>query len=169
MNIIPVELLTMIATSDFNTFMSLLRVPTIGNRLCEQYPQLIAKERFVRIVITAGGKTKTYLGGKLHSFSDQPAVKSTSISRWYWHGEKHRGGDLPAVVYPTDDKFWYRYDKLHRDGDLPAIVYCSGNKHWYWNDERHRGYDKPAIEWSNGDKWWYRYDKLVHMEKNVSN
>jgi hypothetical protein len=74
MDTIPVELLTIIATDSFELFITLLQVPTIGQRLCEWYPQITAREKFITID-TDSERTRTFLAGRLHSFNDQPAVK----------------------------------------------------------------------------------------------
>ena len=53
------------------------------------------------------------------------------------NGRKHRGGDLPAMIYPDGSKIWYKNGKIHRElvaliggihttsppyGDLPAEI-----------------------------------------------
>ena len=45
MDTLPIELVTIIAVNSFDLFTTLLRVSTIGNRLCEQYPQMYAKKK----------------------------------------------------------------------------------------------------------------------------
>ena len=179
MDTLPIELVTLIATDTFELFTTLLRVSTIGNRLCEQYPQLIAKEKFI-VVITDNEKTITYLNGKLHSLNDQPAIVDSNGNKlwykygklhrrdlpaaeytngdkeWYWHDELHRDCDLPAVIR-ANDSFWYWHGKLHRENDQPAIISAEGVKYWCWNNGLHRDCDLPAIEFANGKKCWYKH------------
>jgi hypothetical protein len=134
MDTIPVELLTQIATDTFELFTTLLHVNTIGQRLCEQYPQLAAKEKFIRYIY---GK-HSYLNNKLHSFNDQFATKHINGDKyWYRYGKLHRR-DLPAVEFSDGSKFWYWNGKRHRENDLPAIE-------WYWNNKLHHNNNLPAI------------------------
>ena len=133
MDTLPIELVTIIAVDSFELFTTLLRVSTIGNRLCEQYPQLVAKEKFIRMnVISLQGYIRSYLNGMEHSFNDQPAIE-----------------------YPNIDKSWYRYGNRHRGNDLPAFISKNGYKSWHWNGKRHRDNNLPAIECPNGHKEWY--------------
>jgi hypothetical protein len=102
----------MIAVDSFDLFTMLLRVPSIGNRLCEQYPQLIAKEKFMT-AIDIDNIIRTYLNGKLHSFNDQPAVEfANGYKFWYWNGKRHRR-ELPAIECATSGiKEWYKRGKF---------------------------------------------------------
>ena len=154
MDALPIELVTIIACDDFELFTTLLRVNTIGQRLCEQYPQLIAKEKFICAVNKFDYKC-TYLNGRLHSLDDQPAVEFTSGDKeWYRYGKKHRGGDLPAFKYINGAKKWYWNGYKHRENDLPAVVRAWGDKEWFWHGKRHRK-GLPAIIKINGGKYWY--------------
>ena len=188
MDTLPVELVTIIATDTFELFTTLLLVPTIGHRLCTEYPQLIAREKFISTK-TTDNKIYSLLNNKKHSFDDQPAViyKPADTKYWYKYSKRHRENkpaveyacgdkewwmngqhhrcDQPAVIYASGDKEWYQHGKLHRENDLPAVENISGTKCWYWNGERHRR-DQPAIEWSNGDKEWFWYGKH-HRENDL--
>ena len=107
MDTIPVELLTMIAVDSFDIFVTLLRVPMIGVRLCDYYPQLIARGRFIRVVENNNDKF-TYLNNRLHSFNDWPAYISKDGDKyWWWHGERHRENEQPAIECTDGSKFWY--------------------------------------------------------------
>ena len=163
MDTLPVELLTMIAVDSFDLFTTLLHVPTIGNRLCEQYPQLIAKEKFITVKID-DGNTRTYLNGVLHSFGDIPAIMyANGTKHWCLYGKHHRK-DQPAIIYASGDKAWYWHNKRHRDGDQPAIEYANGDKHWYWYDKLHRK-DLPAcISKLTGNHWFW--DNVLHREND---
>ena len=103
MNTLPDELVALIATNDFDLFVTLLRVPTIGTVLCSQYAQMIAKNKFIK-VIHNNDTTITFLNNKMHSFNDEP-----------------------ALVLGDNSKVWYRYGKKHRV-DLPAVIQCNGTK-----------------------------------------
>ena len=92
----------------------------------------------------------------------------------YKNGERHRGGNLPAIEYPDGEKHYYKNGERHRDGDLPAIEYADGTSRYFRNGKRHRDGELPAIEWSDGDKSYYkngiRYTKeqvefMTRMEK----
>ena len=136
MDTLPIELVTIIATDTFELFTTLLRVNTIGQRLCAEYPQLVAKEKFICEVKEFGYK-HTYLNNQLHSFNDQP-----------------------AIVYTNHQK-WYRYGELHRGNDLPAIIYKNGRKCWFWNGQRHRGGNLPAVEDKHA-KEWHIHGKFIY-------
>jgi hypothetical protein len=123
MDTIPVELVTIIATDSFELFITLLQVPTIGQRLCEWYPQMTARGKFITYKIDSDCK-KSYLNNRLHSFNDQPAAE-----------------------YENGNKYWYRHGKRHRR-NLPAIEWCNGYKQWYWKGKCRRENDLPTIEWS---------------------
>ena len=136
MDTLPIELVTIIAVDTFELFTTLLLVPTIGQRLCEQYPQMYARKKFITTDIDNKGVTRTHLNDELHSVNDQP-----------------------AIIYANGGKEWYRFGKLHRK-DLPAVVFADGTKKWFWNGKRHRGDDLPAAEIIDGSKMWYRYGEL---------
>ena len=155
MDTLPVELVTIIAIDSFELFTTLLRINTIGQRLCEPYPQQIAKGKFI-----TNSKTKTYLNGRLHSFNDQPAVEHTDGSKyWYKYGNCHRGNDLPAVENANGTKYWYWNGYRHRC-DQPAVVYANGTKEWCCYGRYHRD-DLPAIERADGRKFWYQHGDLI--------
>ena len=135
MDTLPIELLTVIATDTFELFTILLRVHTIGNRLCEEYPQRVVREKFISVDINEYGTTRTYLNDKLHSFNDQPAIVCASGDKhWYWYGQRHRK-DLPACVSANGYKSWYWYGQRHRSYNLPAVVFVDGRKEWYIHGE----------------------------------
>ena len=91
-------------------------------------------------------------------------VKENTIGKYWRRNDKlHRGGDLPAIVWPNGDKFWWKNNKRHRDGDLPAVEYSNGTKYWYKNDKLHRDGDLPAVEYSNGTKEWWNYGKEYYL------
>ena len=145
MDILPIELVTLIATDTFDLFITLLRVPTIGVRLCADYPQMIAKKKFIIIGTGIFGSTYTYLNDKLHSFNDKPAcVHLNGELSWYKYGKRHRGGGLPTLILNDGTKMWYWKGKLHRNDNLPAIEYASGVKIWY---NHGTNYHDPSHIW----------------------
>ena len=139
MDSLPIELVTIIACDSFELFTTLLHVPTIGNRLCEQYPQMIARSKFISIW-SGGYVTRTYLNGRLHSIDDQPAIIN---------------------IHECVCNYWYKYGKKHRGGDLPAYVNTDGSKAYYWNGLYHRDDNLPAIEFANGEKAWFIHGEYV--------
>lgn len=54
-----------------------------------------------------------------------------SYTAWYWLGEFHRDGDMPAYATP-DFREWYRNGKLHRKYG-PARITADGGAEWWWN------------------------------------
>ena len=154
MDSLPVELVvTIIAIDSFELFTALLRVCTIGNRLCEEYPQQIAREKFIT---TNHIGTKTYLNGKLHSFNGKYAnINALCVKYWYKYGKLHRR-DQPAIEYANGDNDWYWNDERHRENDQPAVENANGGKEWYWYGKPHRENDLvPAlVEYTNGKKWY---------------
>ena len=158
MDTLPIELVTIIAVDSFELFTTLLRVATIGNRLCEQYPQQIAKEKFISYLDASHIKF-IFLNGRLHSFNEQPAVvKANGTIKWYRYGNLHRENDLPAAIY-SYYKEWYWRGQLHRENDLPAVEYSFTGKEWYQHGVRHRDGDLPAIHFKNDREEWYQYGK----------
>ena len=156
MDTIPVELLTIIAVDDFDIFVALLRVPTIGTRLCAEYPQLVAKGKFIRIK-NNGDNRYSFLNNQFHSFNDLPAIIYAGHSKqWYKYGKCHRR-ELPAYEYTTGNKAWFHEGELHRENDLHAVEYVNDRKEWFWHGKLHRGNDDlPAlVERADGRKEWY--------------
>ena len=186
MDTLPIELVTIIAVDTFELFTTLLRVNTIGQRLCAEYPQLIAKGKFMMTITDTDSNIFTYLNKKLHSFGDQPAVINVTnytvrynnfhnnthrvfaiytkeirqkYNAWYRYGKLHRDNDLPAIIHTNGSKEWYQNGLSHRN-NLPAVEYASGEKEWYKHDYLHSFNDQPAIIHANGDKRWYKHGQL---------
>ena len=154
MDLLPIELVTLIAVDTFELFTTLLRVPTIGVLLCSPYAQLYAKEKFIKKVFLNTDSYATLLNNRFHSFDDQPAVVyGEQIKMWYKYGLKHRDGDKPAHFSATIK--YYKNGHKHRDGDLPAVICPDMSMHWYRNGTRHRDGDQPAIVYTSGVKYWY--------------
>ena len=133
MDTLPIELVTIIATSDFELFITLLRVNTIGQRLCDWYPQMYAREKFIKTIVDKTyGDVRTYLNDRLHSFNDLPAVhyNDDKYNAWYKYGLLHRDNDLPAVI-SHNVREWRVNGKLHRDNNRPAFKDIGGTKCWY--------------------------------------
>lgn len=108
----------------------------------------------------------TYKNGVLHSFEDNPATETPICKTWYKDGMRHREGDLPAVIYNTNEghKEWCKNGLLHRDGDLPAVE--RGNyKAWYKNGLLHREGDLPAVVDSDRQIWCV--NGVVHREGDL--
>lgn len=151
MDTLDIELLTLIATQDLETFRDCLRVPEIGKRLCCEYTQGVAKAKFIRIVID-GKSTRYSLGGMLHRIDGPALYVEGCFKCWYRFNKPHRT-DGPADEYSNGTKKWYINGKLHRK-DGPAEEYNDGTKRWYINDKLHR-LDGPAVERPNGrNEWW---------------
>lgn len=89
---------------------------------------------------------------------------------WYRVGQKHRGGDLPAItIYEIDGRVlleaWYRYGKCHRDGAPSNLEYSGINgslcvEQWQQGSKLHRD-DGPAevkyrLDGSVEKETWYQ-------------
>ena len=168
MDTLPIELVTIIAVDTFELFTTLLHVPTIGQRLCAEYPQLIAREKFIRVVVDNFEHKYTYLNNKLHSFNDQPAIVGNAGLSWYKYDLLHRGNDLPAFIGKDSYNSWYLNGMRHRENDLPAIVHKNNDKEWYQNGKRHRDNDQPAIIKCDNDKVWYCDGKRYRGDQSAN-
>jgi hypothetical protein len=104
-----------------------------------------------------------FYAGELHR-EDAPAIiRADGIQEWYWHGQRHRNGDLPAIVFPDGIRMeYYKYGKWHRGGDLPAIIFDHRNMSWYKHGYLHRDGDQPAVLLNN-DYEWYQ-NGLMHRD-----
>jgi hypothetical protein len=71
--------------------------------------------------------------GLLHSpDNDTPSVDDRNIGKWwYYAGQLHRDGDLPALRLPRGCQQWFQHGECHRDGDRPAVIYSNGERQWY--------------------------------------
>lgn len=141
MSVLPVELWSLIASANIQTYHVLVQVV---KGLCEVCPV---------------GAT---------SWEDYFAmiyVDMCGYRRWELHGRLHRGGDKPAVVHTNGYQAWYQYGLLHRSNDKPTIIYADGSQVWYHNGEIHRGDDKPAIIWADGMQAWYQHGKIHRYDK----
>jgi hypothetical protein len=112
----------------------------------------------------------------VHRGMDKPAVVRTisrerwyhgerhregDLREWWYHGERHREGDKPAVVNGDLREWWHR-GKRHREGDKPAVTsntFCE----WYYYGVKHRGGSQPAEVHLNGSIKWYVRD-ILHRD-----
>ena len=113
-----------------------------------------------RIVVDgAAGREEKWrdTAGRLHRGGDLPAkVYPNEYDMWYQHGKLHRSGDLPAVILADGTQMWYRNGELHRGGDMPAVTSEDGRKEWWWDGKLHRSGDLPAVILANGtQEWWW--------------
>jgi ribosomal protein L25 (general stress protein Ctc) len=77
--------------------------------------------------------------GQRHRDGDLPAVIYQSGSVDYFkHGQHHRDGDKPAAIRADGSVMYYRYGKLHREGDLPAIIFGDGSVEYWKNDIQYK-------------------------------
>ena len=160
MDMLPVELVTIIACDNFDLFVTLLLVPTIGQRLCEDYPQIVAKEKFITTT-TNHYVSRTFLNIKLHSVDDQPSsVWANGDKYWHWHNKLHRGHDLPAIEWANGNREWYWKGNHHRK-DQPAIMTTGGVCYWYVHGKKHREGNLPAVEYPDGYKEWWTGGKFI--------
>ena len=87
-------------------------------------------------------------------FTGNPGLYNNSNSpekEYYINGERHRDGDLPAVVFASSKPhlYWFENNKLHRNNGKPAII--NGNfLHYYKEGQLYYSeikYDKKWINW----------------------
>lgn len=78
---------------------------------------------------------------------------------WYWAGQFHRNGDMPAIIYDDGTMEWYRFGRRHRNNDMPAMINANGSQIWFKRGKLHRD-DGPAviIPWNDGLSW-FKYDQ----------
>ena len=72
-----------------------------------------------------------------------------------WNWNKHRDGDLPAIVYKDGSLIWFKNGKKHRDNGQPAVIFPDGHKEWWFNGKLHRE-DGPAIITIEGRIFYYK-------------
>lgn len=54
---------------------------------------------------------------------EQHIITPDGFQEWRLCGVRHRGNDLPAVIYANGAvQKWYQHGKLHRENDLPAVI-----------------------------------------------
>lgn len=155
---LPIEILTIIATQDLETFQKCLMIPGLGNRLCSADSQNYAKVKFSSVETFTTGAIY-YLCGIVHR-EDGPAVDLCHTKVWYRYGKKHRV-DGPAIEDADGSKEWWVNGKRHRIGG-PAVEYGNGAEEWYEDGKLHRE-SGPALRWTNGFIEW-RIRGLLHRE-----
>jgi hypothetical protein len=171
---LPIEIISLIVTNDFETYRAAILAPGIGPLTCHQYVQMMARDKFITVVEEKYAICY-YVGGILHR-TDGPAIinKEYDAHYWYQNGLLHRNGGPaiiaignkqwyqngllhrkcgPAIEYADGSKEWWQHGRRHRDNG-PAIRYSDGHKEWIINGQLHRD-DGPAIEYANGINEWY--------------
>lgn len=87
--------------------------------------------------------------------------------KWIWsdaHGNVHRGGDKPAIIYSREGtRVWCRHGKFEKvvmgDGveySLEGSTFINGS--WTWRDKDgypHKDDDTPAVISPTGNVYWY--------------
>lgn len=54
---------------------------------------------------------------------------------------RHQWDDLPARVDDNGDRYWYRHGQQHRDGGKPAVVFADGRLEWWRHDYLYKKLD----------------------------
>jgi hypothetical protein len=160
MNILelPIEILTIIATKDFETFKAAILVPGLGPRLCCEYSQNYAKGKFIKIIIDNRGFKKYYTNDVIHRV-DGPAFISDTSSIWCRNGIAHRE-DGPAIECKDGSCGWMINGQYHRV-DGPAIINSHG-EFWFINGNLHRE-DGPAVTQNDGCIKWYKNGNMINV------
>jgi hypothetical protein len=101
-----------------------------------------------------------YLNGALHSLTS-PAIKyNDGREEWWKNGQRHRDGDLPAVLM-FDCKEWWKDGERHRDNGEPAVL--------KWREEyRYHGRRETNINQVIVKEWWV-HNQLVKRESCSNN
>jgi hypothetical protein len=77
------------------------------------------------------GVTKTYKDGLYHSYNNQPAIKYSYQSYWYWDGLDHNEYDHHHSEYHPNgfllERMWYFNGQLHRELPKPALIIYDEN------------------------------------------
>ena len=184
MDILPIELLHVIASFDISAYRALLSIPFFARSLNPSirtdykisfgYSVKIFHDRIQwyrngkyhredgpAIEYSNGGK-EWFRNGKYHR-EDGPAIDYNMRKEWWLNGKYHRENG-PAIEYPDGTKEWYLNGELHRENG-PAIEWSDGIKHWYRNGKRHRDYG-PAIECTEGTEYWYYNGIFIGSDEN---
>ena len=107
MDLLPVELLHVIASFDVRAYKNLLAIPFFARSLNPS----IRTDYMIEFGYS---------------------VKITKYSiEWYRNGERHRDNG-PAIEFTNGTKCWYLNGEYHRE-DGPAVEYSNGYKIWYLN------------------------------------
>lgn len=61
--------------------------------------------------------------------------KYPNCKHYFSYGQKHREGDLPAVIFDTGYKEYWKNGNLHRVNG-PAIIFSDGTKLFYLEGRR---------------------------------
>jgi hypothetical protein len=54
-----------------------------------------------------------------------------SRAEWFRHGERHRDGDKPAIVWLNNSEEYWHNGRPHRDGGKPAFIQQDGYREWW--------------------------------------
>lgn len=73
-----------------------------------------------------------------------PAVVSSRHREWWYHGGKHREGDLPAVVFANGRREWWVHGRRHRANGQPAIIHEDGSLSWFVHGVPHHDGGGPV-------------------------
>ena len=133
-------------------------------------------DRPARIICARGnGKEirKWYKHGVLHRETKDasgmilPAIiiGNDWIQEWYWEGQRHRDGDLPALMEANGQ--CHRATKAPDRTTLPAAIRVNWSHIWYQYGELHRddrtvdGKLLPAVIYANGEcEYWIHGEQV---------
>src|SRR5579864_4962768 len=151
MDLLPVEIIEIIASYDIETYRGCLVITRFSRTLTYSHI-LDFKILFGHSVSISARDIRWYKNDLLHR-EEGPASETINKSKkWYRNGKFHRENG-PAIEYANGKKEWWRHNKLHRE-DGPAIECPDGTKSWYRNDKLHRE-DGPAVELPNEGRMWF--------------
>lgn len=116
-------------------------------------------------VVHTFGDDEYYYNGQLHRDGDLPALTNNrgKIQRYYKHGVMTREGDKPSEYYYGDIKYTNDKGEIHRENG-PAIITTDGIQKWYFNGKLHRDGDLPAVY--NKDMTVVKYYKHGNIHRD---
>ncbi len=104
--------------------------------------------------------------GQRHRDGDLPAmITSGGVQVWYKNGLVCRDNDKPSVVHPDGTQIWYEDGDIHRDSKKgPAIISSDGTMSWFFEGDLHRN-DGPAIVRLDGFHQWFAHGRPLFLHE----
>ena len=133
---LPQEIVTVIGTSDPQTWRSMRRVSRYWNHMLS-WRAYVDKYTVIDTITTP-----TY-----------------TMQIWKLDGQPHREHDLPAVVYSGGMRLWHRRGVMHRDHGRPAGITYEGGILWCRHGCRSRDHNRPILIGFHGEREWYDSEK----------
>ena len=109
MDILPNEIIELIAVTDHKTWLILVRVFKF---LSSKVDQEELKKKFLQRRKNYDWKVFYCLpNGDLHNY-DEPSIYFLGSQYWYKNNKLHSDNDQPAIIYSGGTQTWYQHGKL---------------------------------------------------------